>query len=102
LITNRKLRAEAYFTHESRRTKRAADVWESAAFSGFFLASGFFHISNLVHAHPHAANANRSAALFISSASINSVFGQNTQLRKEMLTCPKILKSHGLLELLLA
>jgi hypothetical protein len=32
------------------------DVWESSAFSGIFLASGFFYISNIVHARPHANN----------------------------------------------
>src|SRR3990170_1435795 len=36
-----------------------ADVWESARFRSIFLASGFFYISNIVHARPHAANANR-------------------------------------------
>jgi hypothetical protein len=40
-------------------TNRAADVWDSAAFSSIFLASVFFHISDIVHARPHAANANR-------------------------------------------
>ena len=44
---------------KSRLTKRAADVWESARFRSIFLASGFFYISNIVHARPHAANANR-------------------------------------------
>jgi hypothetical protein len=34
-------------------------VWESAAFSSIFLASGFSYISNIVHARPHAGNANR-------------------------------------------
>ena len=43
-------------------TKRAADVWESARFRSIFLTSSFFYISNIVHARPHAANANRSAA----------------------------------------
>jgi hypothetical protein len=40
-------------------TKRAPDVWESAAFPSIFLASGFSYISSIVHAHPHAGNANR-------------------------------------------
>jgi len=40
-------------------TPRAPDVWESARFRSIFLASGFFYISNIVHAHPHAGNANR-------------------------------------------
>ncbi len=40
-------------------TQRAPDVWESARFTSIFLASGFFYISNLVHARPHAGNANR-------------------------------------------
>ncbi|MDP1716099.1 MAG: DUF1801 domain-containing protein, partial [Anaerolineales bacterium] len=35
-------------------TKRAADFWESARFTSIFLASGFFYISNIVHARPHA------------------------------------------------
>jgi hypothetical protein len=41
---------------------RAADVWESARFTSIFLALGFFYISGRIHARPHAANANRSAA----------------------------------------
>jgi len=50
-------------TFKSKRpTKRAPDVWESAAFSGIFLALGFFYISSIVHARPHAGNANRWAA----------------------------------------
>jgi len=40
-------------------TKRAPDKWESARFTGFFLASSFFYISNIVHARPLAGNANR-------------------------------------------
>jgi hypothetical protein len=40
-------------------TQRAPDVWESAAFSGFFLALGFSCFDGLVHARPHAGNANR-------------------------------------------
>jgi hypothetical protein len=40
-------------------TKRAPDVWESARFTSIFLASGFSYISNLIHALPHAGNANR-------------------------------------------
>ena len=40
-------------------TKRAPDVWESARFTSIFLASGFFLLPNIVHARPHAGNANR-------------------------------------------
>jgi hypothetical protein len=40
-------------------TKRAPDVWESVRFTGIFLASGFFYISSIFHALPHAGNANR-------------------------------------------
>jgi hypothetical protein len=40
-------------------TKRAPDVWESARFTSIFLALGFFYISSIVHARPHAGNANR-------------------------------------------
>jgi len=42
-----------------RPTKRAPDLWDSARFTGIFLASGFFYISNIVHARPQAGNANR-------------------------------------------
>jgi hypothetical protein len=34
-------------------------VWDSARFTGIFLASGFFYTSSIVHARPHAGNANR-------------------------------------------
>jgi len=44
---------------QSQPTKRAPDVWDSARFTSIFLASSFFYISNIVHAHPHAGNANR-------------------------------------------
>jgi hypothetical protein len=44
---------------QSQPTKRAPDVWDSARFRSIFLASGFFYISNIVHARPHAGNANR-------------------------------------------
>jgi len=40
-------------------TKRAPDVWDSAQFTGIFLASSFSYISSRVHARPHAGNANR-------------------------------------------
>jgi hypothetical protein len=40
-------------------TKRALDAGDSAAFSGIFPTSGFFYISNIVHAHPSASNAHR-------------------------------------------
>jgi hypothetical protein len=33
-------------------TKRAADWWDSAAFSSIFLASGFFLLSSRIHALP--------------------------------------------------
>ena len=52
-------------------TKRAPDVWESARFTSIFLASGFFYISSIVHARPHAGNANRSAALLLASLVAN-------------------------------
>jgi len=49
-----------FFAHlKRRRTKRAPDVWDSAAFSGIFLASSFFLLPNRIHARPHAGNANR-------------------------------------------
>ena len=38
-----------------RLTKRAADVWDSARFTGFFLALGFTYISGGIHARPPAA-----------------------------------------------
>lgn len=44
---------------QSRPTQRAADGWESARFTGIFLALGFFYISSLFPARPPAANANR-------------------------------------------
>jgi hypothetical protein len=43
-------------------TKRAPDVWESAAFSGIFLASSFFCSQAESTLRPHAGNANRWAA----------------------------------------
>ena len=47
---SRHLRAGSLIAVESgvrkmRLTKRAADVWDSAAFSGIFLGSGFFLLS---------------------------------------------------------
>jgi hypothetical protein len=48
-----------------RPTQRAADGWESAAFSSFYLALGFFYISSLFPARPPAANANRWAVPMI-------------------------------------
>jgi len=36
-----------------------ADKWDSARFTGIFLALGFSHISGRIHARPLAANANR-------------------------------------------
>ncbi len=60
--------------HKACPTQRAPDVWESAAFTGIFLASGFSYISSLVHARPHAGNANRWAASLM-----NKVFVQNKQ-----------------------
>ncbi len=48
-------------------TKRAPDVWDSAAFTSIFLASGFSYISNIVHARPHAGNANRWAGTGITT-----------------------------------
>jgi len=44
---------------ERHLTKRAPDLWESAAFSGIFLASSFFYISSLFLTRPKSANANR-------------------------------------------
>ena len=44
---------------QSLPTKHAPDVWESARFTSSFLASGFFYISSIIHARPHAGNANR-------------------------------------------
>jgi hypothetical protein len=40
-------------------TKRAPDVWESARFTSIFLALGFFLLPSIIHARPHAGNANR-------------------------------------------
>ncbi|MDQ3004581.1 MAG: hypothetical protein M3R47_04260 [Chloroflexota bacterium] len=37
----------------------APDKWESARFTGFFLASSFSLLPNSIHAHPLAANASR-------------------------------------------
>jgi hypothetical protein len=45
--------------NQRRPTKRAPDVWDSARFTSIFLASGFFYISSIVHARPHAGNASR-------------------------------------------
>jgi len=42
-----------------RPTQRAPDVWESARFRSFFLASSFSLLPGRVHARPHAGNANR-------------------------------------------
>ena len=42
-----------------RLTKRASDVWDSARFMSIFLASGFFLLSGIIPARPHAGNANR-------------------------------------------
>jgi hypothetical protein len=45
------------------RAQQNADwTWHSAEFSGIFLASGFSYISSIVHARPHAGNANPWAA----------------------------------------
>ena len=44
---------------KSGLTKRAPDVWDSARFTSIFLVSGFFYISSLFPARPHAGNANR-------------------------------------------
>jgi len=56
--------SDVFFSHRFGKrkgclTKRAPDVWDSAAFSSIFLASSFFYISSIVHARPHAGNANR-------------------------------------------
>jgi hypothetical protein len=40
-------------------TKRAPDVWDSAAFSSIFLRFEFFLLPSIIHARPHAGNANR-------------------------------------------
>jgi len=40
-------------------TKRSTDWWDSAPFSGIFLASGFFLLPSRIPARPPAANANR-------------------------------------------
>ena len=49
-------------SYQGGLTKRAPDEWDSARFTSIFLASGFFYISNIVHARPSAGNANRWAA----------------------------------------
>jgi hypothetical protein len=56
------------YNHVIRRaksvpTKRAPDVWESAAFSSIFLASGFFCPQSESTLRPHAGNAHRWAAM---------------------------------------
>jgi hypothetical protein len=40
--------------HKGCPTKRAPDVWDSAAFSSIFLASSFFLLPSRIHARPHA------------------------------------------------
>jgi hypothetical protein len=50
------------FQSKNGLTKRAADWWDSAPFSGIFLASGFSLLSKRIPARPHAGNANRWAA----------------------------------------
>ena len=58
-------------------------MWESARFTGFFLASSFFYISNIVHARPHAGNANRWAAqeqIHLWFASFVLVIGSEIQI----------------------
>lgn len=52
------------FMANQRLTQRAADGWDSAAFSGVSLASGFFCSQNFLSSHPPAANANRWAGYF--------------------------------------
>jgi hypothetical protein len=42
-----------------RPPKRAADVWDSARFTGIFLASSFFYISNIIHARPPTRTAGK-------------------------------------------
>ena len=44
---------------KQRLTQRAPDVWESARFTSISLALGFSYISERIHVHPHAGNANR-------------------------------------------
>jgi hypothetical protein len=46
-------------THQNRPTKRAVDWRDSSPFSGIFLASVFFLLSNIFPAHPPTTNANR-------------------------------------------
>jgi hypothetical protein len=57
-------------------TKRAADWWDSAAFSGIFLASGFFLLSSRIPARPPAANANRYVASARAVLSLVRVIGE--------------------------
>jgi hypothetical protein len=54
--------SQRVFKSYQRLTKRAPDVWDSAAFSSIFLASVFFLLSGIFPTRPHAGNANRSAA----------------------------------------
>jgi hypothetical protein len=51
--------SELFNDGKQKPTKRAPDVWESARFRSIFLASSFSYISSIVHARPHAGNANR-------------------------------------------
>jgi hypothetical protein len=55
---------------QKRLTKRAPDVWDSAAFSSIFLASSFSYISSRIHARPHAGNANRWQELAVDLSSV--------------------------------
>jgi MFS-type transporter involved in bile tolerance (Atg22 family) len=44
---------------QCRRTKHALDGWDSAAFSGIFLARTESCSRSFIHARPPASNANR-------------------------------------------
>jgi len=44
---------------QKRPTQRAPDVWDSAAFSGIFLALGLYCPQSESTLRPHAGNANR-------------------------------------------
>lgn len=65
-----------YLPIKSRRTKRALDGWDSAAFTCFFLHPGGILLPSRIHARPSAGNANRWAPLsktIQSSAQIGDV-----------------------------
>jgi len=55
------MESNGFATPKSRRHPLTLppDKWDSARFRSIFLASGFFYISSIIHAHPLEGNANR-------------------------------------------